>query len=614
MDPEKYRHDISTYERPTGPFRCGRAASWGKPCWQGPDLGGHCQGASECSPILKGQRYECRRPTRAGGPCQAGPLPDGMCPHGQPPCQPRATLRSLRKRFSIIALVIVIASIALGTTVIRPASSGASTAAIDPGPLSRAHSEFTRKTGCVSCHAAHDTEKGNWFAWLVNDSDVSSSCTNCHAFSGPATNAHNMAQVPDGVPQVGCGTCHTEHQGADVNISTVANVTCSNCHQKQVTNFEHNHPAFDARYPSALPDRVRFDHARHLTDYFVTPKWLKGEGRDADFAAQARDRCTACHKVDGATRRRVQPAAFEKICAGCHAGQIRERTMPLMAQEEPTVLMGYVLGLDVDTAEEEQVLEQRQELLEQVQETGAQAFAERLQSWNPQAPVATLFEALDPQLSAATASAWLEDSEFEPAITTEQVLGGWRAGTDDEGVNGLRYHPSRHADPIVRAWINTAFQSSRNAKDETHKAAGQLALEVLLDPDSGPGACGKCHRAAIMEAAADESPNGPAWGFRTISARPHTAYSHRPHVTLLGPDVSCPACHVLDEKVEYAAYFSVDNVAKGKAASRAFESNFTPIAKPVCEQCHNDGGVHVDCQLCHTYHRNPSFNSIISER
>ncbi|MFT5171896.1 MAG: hypothetical protein ACI8W7_000060 [Gammaproteobacteria bacterium] len=614
MGPENYRHDISTYERPTAPFRCGRAASWGKPCWQGPDLGGQCQGSSECNPVLKGQRYECRRPKRAGGPCQGGPLPDGSCPHVQPPCQPQATLRSLRKRLSLIALVVVVSCIALGTTFIHPAASDVNTSAIDPGPLSRAHGEFTRETGCVSCHAAHDTDKGNWFAWLVNDSDVSPSCSTCHAFSGPPTNAHNMAQMPAGVPQVGCGTCHTEHQGENVNISSIADVTCSNCHQKQVTNFQNNHPDFHPRYPSVLPDRIRFDHTRHLTDYFVTPKWLQGKGRDPKFAEQARNQCTACHKVDAETRGRVQPAAFEKICAGCHIEQIRERTMSLMAQEEPTVLTGFVLGLDVDVADEEEVLEQRKALWEQMKESGSQALAVRMSEWNPQAPVATLFEALDPQLSAAAASAWSEESEYEPEITTEDVLGGWRASTNDEGVNGLRYHPSRHADPVVKAWIDTAFKTSRSAKNDAHKGAGSLALEVLLDPDSGPGACGKCHRAAIVESAADQSASEPAWGFRTISARPHTAYSHRPHVTLLGPDVSCPACHVIDKKVDYAAYYSVEKSADDKTQPAAFVSNFTPIAKPVCEQCHNDGGVRVDCQLCHTYHSNPSFNSVISER
>ena len=77
MDPEKFKHDSSRYERPTRKFTCGRAASWGKPCEFGPHVSGRCGGTSECRPAKVGDRWECRRSAIAGGPCKDGPGPDG---------------------------------------------------------------------------------------------------------------------------------------------------------------------------------------------------------------------------------------------------------------------------------------------------------------------------------------------------------------------------------------------------------------------------------------------------------------------------------------------------------------------------------------------------------
>ncbi|MBT3172381.1 MAG: hypothetical protein HN333_13240, partial [Rhodospirillaceae bacterium] len=67
MDPEKFKHDSSRYERPTRKFTCGRAASWGKPCEFGPHVSGRCGGTSECRPAKVGDRWECRRSAIAGG-------------------------------------------------------------------------------------------------------------------------------------------------------------------------------------------------------------------------------------------------------------------------------------------------------------------------------------------------------------------------------------------------------------------------------------------------------------------------------------------------------------------------------------------------------------------
>jgi len=140
IDPERFRHDRSAYERPTFPYRCGRAALWGKPCARGPNIDGTCGGTTECTPFFKDGRYECRRPRTAGGPCAEGPLPDGTCSQQQPPCVPRATLRAYRGRLTLLSVALTVALIAafLG---LSPDGAGTLTS-VNPGPLSGAHANF----------------------------------------------------------------------------------------------------------------------------------------------------------------------------------------------------------------------------------------------------------------------------------------------------------------------------------------------------------------------------------------------------------------------------------------------------------------------------------------
>ena len=51
LDPDRFRFDHSSYERPNFPYRCGRAAAWGKPCANGPNIDGTCGGAAGCAPF-----------------------------------------------------------------------------------------------------------------------------------------------------------------------------------------------------------------------------------------------------------------------------------------------------------------------------------------------------------------------------------------------------------------------------------------------------------------------------------------------------------------------------------------------------------------------------------
>ena len=49
MEENKFDHDQSHYERPSLPYRCGRASLWQTPCNHGPEADGTCGGVRECT-------------------------------------------------------------------------------------------------------------------------------------------------------------------------------------------------------------------------------------------------------------------------------------------------------------------------------------------------------------------------------------------------------------------------------------------------------------------------------------------------------------------------------------------------------------------------------------
>ena len=407
MDDERQRHDRSVYERPSLPFHCGRGSTWQKPCWQGPSLKGQCRGVAACRPVRKGDRFECRRPSHAGGPCKEAPLPDGTCAHVSPPCVPRPTLRTLRGRLSWLSVIVTLAVIALSANFIELSIARVKPgASIDPGPLSRAHTGFARERGCVSCHASHGKSPLEWLADTTRPAGLSDGCTDCHSFDGPALAAHNTRFTHrSDLPELTCESCHTEHKGTDYDPSTVSDVTCVNCHQSQVSAFGRNHAEFPHNYPSDVPNSIRFDHNKHLKEYFQQAQWLDKPGRDKAFALQARIRCTACHLVESATRE-VKPAAFEQICAGCHSGQLEQRPLTVFMAGSTVPMSNFLLGLDEETEEEEIIEERHAEFLSAMAETQLDAFVEALAEQQSEERAPALFEALGAALVRNAASAW----------------------------------------------------------------------------------------------------------------------------------------------------------------------------------------------------------------
>jgi predicted CXXCH cytochrome family protein len=597
-DRGRFGHKVSTYERPNQPFLCGRGGLWKTPCWQGPDAAGRCCGQSECTPARIADRWECRRPKRAGGTCIEGPMPDGTCGRCSAPCVPRKNVRTMRAHLSLVAAIALFLLLIVG---IDPrANSVVSTAALDAGNLTSAHAGFTREQGCSACHSSHSSEGAAWLLAAFRTNDPSTGCTGCHDFAGPIMKAHNKdhPKTGDAAP-VSCASCHTEHKGAAFNLAQVPDFACANCHQKRFDNFVGNHPAFPAGYPYTKPGRIYFDHSKHINDYFTDPKRTKGPDRDAKFAALAKTKCTACHSVENAARE-VKPKPYAQICAGCHDAQIAKREFVLFEPDKVTPAASVLLGIERD-GDEEAAKQRLSKLWAAMARSGAEAIAELAPKPSDAAkkqPSDALHAGLGGPVAREAGAAWSAGRAIAQTGAKPDTA-GWSAGENSEGNPALFYRAAAHGDPVLKSWIET-IRTGLADKDAGKRSIAKEAMNDFLDSQTGPGACGKCHSAALRVTGADQP---AAWGYAGADPKTITRYTHAKHLGLLDPDAGCTTCHQMNTGAKYAKYFT----AKA-SASATYESNFSGIRKETCVECHREGQVDSACQVCHAYHPPHRFN------
>ncbi len=239
--------DSTRYERPNKAWVCGNARD-GCPCRIGPSPSGECRATTECFPRLATKPGEtkgtwvCTRPADWGGPCPAGPLPDGTCCRSIARCKPA---RSLRARRGQVTAAVVAASV--GVLLIGLSGSARDTF-INPRPVSRQHTgaEFARLAaeagggkGCVLCHAdANGSFNDIALSALAASraslkpavlagshpkdfSRMDHSCVACHA-----AQSFHQADVPE---DTSCSVCHREHQGRG-SMSVIMGRACVDCH------------------------------------------------------------------------------------------------------------------------------------------------------------------------------------------------------------------------------------------------------------------------------------------------------------------------------------------------------------------------------------------------
>ena len=191
--------------------------------------------------------------------------------------------------------------------------------------------------------------------------------------------------------------------------------------------------------------------------------------------------------------------------------------------------------------------------------------------------------------TTATPSAAGTAPPVEPKQGEEwTTAGGWYRS---QGGFTLFYRPSGHADAFLVAWLTAAAQMERNdswARD---------VFQKLVDPQA-PGVCMKCHTADKIGETVVVN-----WlpAHRESDAHPFTTFKHTSHFSLTG-DKGCQTCHTLNPGSDYAKYFTGDTGSEANRDPHRFQSNFKPLAKAVCVECHKPKVAGDACLLCHQYH------------
>lgn len=591
----------SQYERPNQKWVCGRQAE-GNGCDRGPDGRGQCQALSECEPYKEGDRWHCNRPFTSGGKCEQGPLANGQCCLSRPPCQPRLSQRAMRGRIvmaaGIFGLMILAALFVAGSDNIF----------FSPGKLTSAHANID---SCGDCHGQPSLFTSG------HSSEQTRLCADCHAFSEAPLLAHNMrftdtaggADQPAGTGAMQaehqCRNCHQEHDDEAALKMTSAGQSCSGCHSEAV-EFPGQHPALtDVAARPVTTRMLAFDHATHENKHFP----------DQD---QSGFECNQCHTRTTSGTGDLALRSFEQSCSDCHQSDVTGEFFDggLMLWSVPAIdpaRLGAAINLPEavydelafvspaqvwllnklgDTPADLQAMvnfdldpldtgdftaSQKQQVEYYAQES--QALLQSLQTADgrPESSDPAV-EALLAQLSASqmqTAEAyWFQD---QPLPDDAPYYGELTEGGSFIRGFTLRYRPSGHADPLLKALIEDLVTSESND-------VNQLLLKDLLSEEMA-GQCGRCHQ--VNQALADGSvaDKSQIWT-PTSSGQPLTLFSHRPHMPPLA-DQQCADCHSVnaDDPVH----------------------DFEQMDIQQCGACHQQEKVGNDCLQCHQYHAHPEM-------
>jgi hypothetical protein len=244
------------------------------------------------------------------------------------------------------------------------------------GPVAKPHAIWD--SNCEVCHESFvPINSWRWapLPWSGSKAD-STRCKNCH----PGPPHHKVARMND-VPA--CAECHRDHRGRDASLLAVDNSTCTACHQnlpdhrreaahsvlvagkarkgENVSQFnEDHHPDLTDswRARSSGPNRIKFNHARHLAagltllprgnpftfGHLAEPDRARyGWNAQQAITTPVKLECASCHQAEppeqsaSALRRasdasapRPQgaymfPIVYENHCAACHRLQFEEK-------------------------------------------------------------------------------------------------------------------------------------------------------------------------------------------------------------------------------------------------------------------------------------------------
>jgi hypothetical protein len=181
----------------------------------------------------------------------------------------------------------------------------------------------------------------------------------------------------------------------------------------------------------------------------------------------------------------------------------------------------------------------------------------------------------------------------EPTVSPEDWMrdGGWYRGEF-----ALRYRPTGHEDPFMRAWIDVAAASPQTE-------GGDSLLSVFSGAQA-PGTCLRCH-------SIDRIQDGSAAGTGAVNWTPmdydpdirtFVRFAHAPHFSLIGESGGCQTCHAVvrpDASGGVGAF--QDQYAQGDPHA-GIVAGFSQPTLATCSTCHAPGRAGDSCTQCHAYH------------
>jgi len=451
----------------------------------------------------------------------------------------------------------------------------------------------------------------------------------------------DLATPPRGTSHddpVACAACHQEHRGPEHDLAAITDRRCQACHQERYASFANDHPEF-GDWPYRRPTRIAFSHTSHASQHYTK------SGRSFD--------CRSCH-VEDATGDLTARVDYASSCAACHDDDLKKSLaggVPLVALptlddaalgDEPALrdwpaeargdfdgdvppLMKLLLTadpgarkaierlgpdfsfFDIDGSEPESVeaaaaiVAALRSLLDELQEEGHSNLDYRLRKLSASAPLPRpmneFVARLPVELVDHLQSAWFAQGEATTPrfdeVEDRRTGGGWWV---DDRTHSLRYRPTGHDDPFLRAWLDLVA-----ALPAEHAALRDACLADFAKPGA-PGQCLECH---LVEGASDGR-KVVHWNGRDRLNEPRafTKFSHRPHLTQ--PELGdCTHCHRSGAIPDTGATASQQSRVVLVSAESPPAADFAPIVKGSCTECHRPHAAGDHCTQCHHYHVSP---------
>lgn len=474
--------------------------------------------------------------------------------------------------------------------------------------------------------------------------------------------------------ELACSACHQEHRGKDFDLTRLGDLQCQSCHAEQFHSFSDGHPEI-THFAYARRPRIYFDHARHLSQYFDEDEFRRLMPDGTSPTA-----CLACHEPEPSGLL-IRTRGYNQMCSTCHADEITDREtpgIPFLAfpdvdlSEESSDALAAIgqwpakpidppirnlppfmqLLLKSDEAFQAASVAFRdsstdgvsadaavnyywgiKSLLYDVLRDGDAAISQRIgeglsktagneasivpsivaaaRQWFPNLPKEAKARQQDQPLPELTTS-----NDQSPFVPLESATGGgWYLREADHSV---RYRPTGHSDPLLRAWLDATVQQLIEPVDQELQAD---LISQLVNPSgsglpgNGPTAAGRCLKCHTVDRHDDSGELIINWRARRAGdhASPLTHFSHGPHMQL-PIESGCIACHQIapeaaTRETYHPAFFARDNAAQQWLPVTDWRSprvsGFEAIPKQRCAQCHTEASAGDSCLKCHTYHALP---------